>query len=537
MKIIDMIKYFGSLLILMVVVVTYLTISENNMFRDRERDFNEVVKIQENIVKVLNQANYLSEKAKNFILTGEIENYNNYWTEIKGNKNQFYVLDNISNQSNIFSINESIEKVRIEINNLKQIESSAFEEYFKGNKEKAYEMLVDEKYTSVKILLGTTIADMQNKLHENWLIKTSENDKQISDSLFYIKISLVVIVCLILSFLFLLYTKTNLIKQFKERMKELARGEGDLTILHKTSGTGDLKKISEYLFEFLNKLTTIIKNSQNSIVQISSSTSQISASSKQLESTVIEHVSTTNEVVETTKLISNTSEKLVDTMNELKILSDNTKVIAEEGKENIEKMDLIMTQLDKAVGNITERLSVINEKAGNIGKVVFTINKISEQTNLLSLNAAIEAEKAGEFGKGFAVVAREIRKLADQSSVAVLDIEKLVKEMKSAVTEGVMGMDKFTKEVHSGVTEVGNVSETMVKVISQVEELVPKYEIINSGVQNQSSSAFAIKESMIQINEAAKQTADAIRETNDAIAQLNRVSSLLQSEVKKFKVS
>jgi len=196
-----------------------------------------------------------------------------------------------------------------------------------------------------------------------------------------------------------------------------------------------------------------------------------------------------------------------------------------------------MNQLDKAVGNITERLSVINEKAGNIGKVVFSINKISEQTNLLSLNAAIEAEKAGEFGKGFAVVAREIRKLADQSSVAVLDIEKLVKEMKSAVTEGVMGMDKFTKEVHSGVTEVGNVSETMVKVISQVEELVPKYEIINNGVQNQSSSAFAIKESMIQINEAAKQTADAIRETNDAITQLNRVSSLLQSEVKKFKVS
>ena len=169
--------------------------------------------------------------------------------------------------------------------------------------------------------------------------------------------------------------------------------------------------------------------------------------------------------------------------------------------------------------------------------MVFSINKISEQTNLLSLNAAIEAEKAGEFGKGFAVVAREIRKLADQSSVAVLDIEKLVKEMKSAVTEGVMGMDKFTKEVHSGVTEVGNVSETMVKVISQVEELVPKYEIINNGVQNQSSSAFAIKESMIQINEAAKQTADAIRETNDAITQLNRVSSLLQSEVKKFKVS
>lgn len=537
MKIIDMIKYFGSMLILMVIVLAYLIISENNLYKNKEKDFNELVKIQSNLVLILNQSNYLSEKAKKFILGGEIENYNDYWTELKGNKNHLGLFDDINNQNTGYAINESIEKVRIEINSLKQTEASAFEEYFKGNKEKSYNMLIDEKYVSIKMGLGITIAELQNKIHEYWLQKTSANDEQVNDKLLYIKICFAIIILLIAAFMFMLYNKTNLIKQFRDRMKELARGDGDLTILHKTTGSGDLKKISDYLFEFLNKLTTIIKNAQSSIVQISSSTSQISASSKQLESTIVEHVSTTNEVVETTKLISNTSEKLVETMNELKTLSDNTKVIAEEGKENIERMDLIMNQLDKAVGNITERLSVINEKAGNIGKVVFSINKISEQTNLLSLNAAIEAEKAGEFGKGFAVVAREIRKLADQSSVAVLDIEKLVKEMKSAVTEGVMGMDKFTKEVHSGVTEVGNVSETMVKVISQVEELVPKYEIINNGVQNQSSSAFAIKESMIQINEAAKQTADAIRETNDAITQLNRVSSLLQSEVKKFKVS
>ena len=76
-----------------------------------------------------------------------------------------------------------------------------------------------------------------------------------------------------------------------------------------------------------------------------------------------------------------------------------------------------------------------------------TITKVADQTNLLSLNAAIEAEKAGEHGRGFAVVATEIRRLADQTAIASYDIEQLVKEMQSAVSAGVMGMDKFSEEV------------------------------------------------------------------------------------------
>ena len=96
------------------------------------------------------------------------------------------------------------------------------------------------------------------------------------------------------------------------------------------------------------------------------------------------------------------------------------------------------------------KLAVLNEKASNINQVVTTITKVADQTNLLSLNAAIEAEKAGEHGRGFAVVATEIRRLADQTAIASYDIEQLVKEMQSAVSAGVMGMDKFSEEVRRG---------------------------------------------------------------------------------------
>jgi methyl-accepting chemotaxis protein WspA len=107
----------------------------------------------------------------------------------------------------------------------------------------------------------------------------------------------------------------------------------------------------------------------------------------------------------------------------------------------------------------------LNEKASNINQVVTTITKVADQTNLLSLNAAIEAEKAGEHGRGFVVVATEIRRLADQTAVASYDIEQLVKEMQSAVSSGVMGMDKFSEEVRRGVQEVEQVSGQLTQII------------------------------------------------------------------------
>src|SRR5258705_12252098 len=118
-------------------------------------------------------------------------------------------------------------------------------------------------------------------------------------------------------------------------------------------------------------------------------------------------------------------------------------------------------QIVEASSSINDRLAVLSDKAGNIGAVVTTITKVADQTNLLSLNAAIEAEKAGEYGRGFAVVATEIRRLADQSALATGDIEQIVKEMQSAVSAGVMGMDKFSEEVRRGGGVVQKVSDEL----------------------------------------------------------------------------
>ncbi len=128
--------------------------------------------------------------------------------------------------------------------------------------------------------------------------------------------------------------------------------------------------------------------------------------------------------------------------------------------------------------------------------MVTTITKVADQTNLLSINAAIEAEKAGEYGRGFLVVAREIRRLADQTAVATLDIETMVRQMQDAVGAGVMQMDKFADEVRSGVAQVTKINQMTWEIITEVQSLSSRFQLVNEGMRNQSTGAQQINDAM-----------------------------------------
>jgi methyl-accepting chemotaxis protein WspA len=195
-----------------------------------------------------------------------------------------------------------------------------------------------------------------------------------------------------------------------------------------------------------------------------------------------------------------------------------------------------MRHVMEAAGSINAKLTVLSEKAGNISQVVITITKVADQTNLLSLNAAIEAEKAGEYGRGFAVVATEIRRLADQTAVATYDIEQMVKEIQAAVAAGVMGMDKFSEEVRRGMQDVQQVGGQLSQIIQQVQALAPRFEAVNEGMQAQTTGAEQISEALTQLSEAARQTVEALRQSSLAIDELNQVASGLRNGVSRFKL-
>ena len=193
-----------------------------------------------------------------------------------------------------------------------------------------------------------------------------------------------------------------------------------------------------------------------------------------------------------------------------------------------------MQALDHATGGVAERLAAINEKAVNITSVVTTITKVAEQTNLLSVNAAIEAEKAGEYDRGFLVVAREIRRLADQTGQATLDIERMVKEMQGAVSSGVMEMDRFSDQVRRNVTDVRGIGRSMSDIIGRVDESTRSFGTVREGMQSQAAGAAQISEAMASLSSGAKATSEAVREFGRAATDLQSAIGTLKTAIAAF---
>ena len=329
---------------------------------------------------------------------------------------------------------------------------------------------------------------------------------------------------------------THSLGSVRDQLHELAAGEGDLTKRLATS-SDEVGLIAAEVNGLMEKLLMLVKRVQESGIQVTSSATQLAASSRELEATLTQQVASTNEVVSSAKEISATTQALVGTMADVAVLSQDTAASAGSGQTGLMRMVETMEKMATASTAIAQKLAEINTKVTNITSVVTTINKVADQTNLLSLNAAIEAAKAGEFGQGFAVVAREIRRLADQTAIATLDIEQMVKEMQSSVSSGVMGMEKFASEVQSAVREVNDISGQIARIITQVQGLGPRFESVNEGMESQSVGARQITEAMIQLSEATRNTAESQRDAVRAIELLDQAARVLHQEVSRFNVN
>lgn len=193
--------------------------------------------------------------------------------------------------------------------------------------------------------------------------------------------------------------------------------------------------------------------------------------------------------------------ELATIMHQVASMSQEAADFATSGQTGLQRMGTAMERMETASQIISNKLAAINQKMEAITAIITTITKVSEQTNLLSLNASIEAEKAGEYGRGFSVIAREIRRLADQTAVASLDIERMVRQMESAVTEGVMAMDQFVAEIRKGGIDVGEISGQFTNIIAQVQALSPSFDQINIAMKHQSRNTQGITAEMTQLTD------------------------------------
>lgn len=319
------------------------------------------------------------------------------------------------------------------------------------------------------------------------------------------------------------------------RVRELASGASDLTARIAISSRDELGELAGNINAMIAKIHDIVGKARESSLQLLSVASEIAATARAQEQTVNNLSTSTTEVAASVREISATSKDLSGTMGEVSQSAAHAAELATAGRDNTTKMASEMKHLVESTTSVSAKLGIIREKADSINAVVTTITKVADQTNLLSINAAIEAEKAGEYGRGFLVVAREIRRLADQTAVATLDIETMVKQMQDAVSAGVMQMDKFADEVRSGVGQVTQINQMTWEIINEVQGLSGRFQLVNEGMKNQSVGAQQINEAMGQVTEAAHRSAQTIQEFEKATAHLRASVEGLNAEIAQFK--
>jgi methyl-accepting chemotaxis protein WspA len=242
----------------------------------------------------------------------------------------------------------------------------------------------------------------------------------------------------------------------------------------------------------------------------------------------------THEISAAVSQISATGEQLLTATGSVMAVARDAASVADEGRDGLERMTASMQQLDEAMNAFTRKLATISQRAAGITSVVTTIAKVAEQTNLLSVNATIEAEKAGESGRGFRIVAQEIRRLADQTAQATKDIERMVRDMQAAVAGGTMEMDRFRNEVSGRIGEVAEVSEKLGRVIEPVQSVTRALEQVHEGMEAQSQGARQIREAMESLRGDAAESAASLGVFTASLAELHAAIAELEADTARF---
>ncbi|CDH45786.1 MAG: type IV pili methyl-accepting chemotaxis transducer N-terminal domain-containing protein [Candidatus Competibacteraceae bacterium] len=311
--------------------------------------------------------------------------------------------------------------------------------------------------------------------------------------------------------------------------------EGDLTVQASVTEdiTGAIADSVNYAIEALRDLVSTINNTSGLVAAAVQETSAIAdrlAKSSEIQARQIENVSAT--VMQMAQSMDEVSTKTAASAE----VAEKSVGIAHEGGDRVRHTIHGMNVIREHIQDTSKRIKRLGESSQEIGDIVALINDIADQTNILALNAAIQASAAGDAGRGFAVVADEVQRLAERSSNATKRIETLVKTIQADTNEAVISMEKSTAEVVGGAglaEKAGEALDEIEKVSAKLAELIDE---ISKSAGQVSEMASRVSTAMISINEITGQTAESSVATASAIGTLNQLAQELRQSVAGFRL-
>jgi methyl-accepting chemotaxis protein len=311
--------------------------------------------------------------------------------------------------------------------------------------------------------------------------------------------------------------------------------EGDLTVALEIKKDDEIGKLYAGFNNAVKNIKEILLKVAHTVASSATASSQISASSEEMAAGAQEQGSQTTEVAgaveEMTKTILETTKNSSIAAETAKAAGNSAKIGGKVVEDTIEGMNRIAEVVKKSA----ETVQALGKSSDQIGEIIQVIDDIADQTNLLALNAAIEAARAGEQGRGFAVVADEVRKLAERTTKATKEIAGMIKQIQKDTTGAVESMSKGTDEVEKGKALADKAGESLKEIICGAEMVVDVVNQVAAASEEQSSTSEQISKSIETINNIAQENAGGISQIAKASEDLNCLTDSLQELIAKFK--
>jgi len=316
--------------------------------------------------------------------------------------------------------------------------------------------------------------------------------------------------------------------------EEISKGNLNLDIAHAEGSSDETGRLTKSVHKMAAKLRGFVLQTKDLSRTLSRATSSIETACDNCDGAMRSIDAGADSILSTVRQAGDAAQELCSSADRLSESASDSALMAGEGKKRIAEMENAMGLFSRSTEAVARRLSIISERAANINEVVTTISKVADETNLLSLNASIEAQKAGGYGVGFAVVAREIGRLAEQTAMAADDIETIVKDMQSAVLSGVSEMDKFSEEIKTGGSDIGRIISDMDEIVSKMQSISPQVEKLSAGMQGQRADLTRLGDAVAGLNDNIRHAAVLMKEFSAARAQLKTSVEKLSKESNSF---
>jgi methyl-accepting chemotaxis protein len=292
----------------------------------------------------------------------------------------------------------------------------------------------------------------------------------------------------------------------------------------------NVNKVVDSLHDLISKLAQSTENLSGASVQISSSTEEMAAGAQEQSSQITEVASAVEEMTKTIMETSRNSSLASEASN-------NAGNIAKEGGKVVEETIKGMVRIAAVVQKSSDTVQALGKSSDQIGEIVQVINDIADQTNLLALNAAIEAARAGEQGRGFAVVADEVRKLAERTTKATKEIAVMIKQIQKDTSEAVEAMKKGKEEADHGKVMADKAGESLRDIILGADKVVDLITQVAVASEEQSATSEEISKNIEAISTVTKESTSGIQQIARAAEDLNNLTSVIEELVGEFKIN